>query len=389
MKVLEINSCSGCLSTGKIASDLALELEKAGKKAVVAYARSYVDTGIKVYKIGSSLDIYLHALQTRFFDNSGFGSKRATRKFIAWAKEYDPDVVHLHNIHGYYLNIELLFEYIKLANKRVVWTLHDCWPFTGHCAYFSFVNCGQWKTNCLQCPQIKSYPASYFRDNCKNNFSSKRKAFTGVKNMTIVTPSKWLAELVKQSFLVEYPVKVINNGIDTEVFCPTESDFREKYRLNDKKILLGVASIWDKRKGLPDFIELSKSLDESYQIVLIGLNKNQITELPKNIIGIPRTNSAKELAGIYTTSDVFINTTYEDNYPTVNLEAQACNTPVITYRSGGSVESVPPENVVGQGDIKAVLELLKTRQKIKQFDFNRKRMLMEYMDIYNNCEEKI
>lgn len=347
MKVLFINSVCGIGSTGRICTDLAQQFEKEGHTVKIAYGRSnYVPEQFQKYavRIGTDWDAKLHALQTRLFDTHGFGSKRATKQFLQWADQYNPDLVWLHNIHGYYINVEMLFNWLKSRPQtQIKWTLHDCWAFTGHCAHFTMANCNKWQIHCEKCPQLHRYPAS-FTDNCKNNFDRKKSAFTGVKNMTLITPSKWLADLVKQSFLKEYPVEIVYNTIDKSIFKPTPSDFREKYGLENKKIILGVASTWDERKGLNDFIKLAKMLDDKYSIVLVGLTDKQIKSLPKNCLGIKRTNSPQELAAIYTAADVFFNPTYEDNYPTVNLEAQACGTPVITYDTGGCRETIYTQN---------------------------------------------
>lgn len=354
MKVLFINAVCGTGSTGKICAELAEKYTKDGCEVKIAYGRhAYVPEKYQKYavRIGSDLDVKIHAVMTRLTDRHGLYSKKATKEFLKWAEEYSPDLLWLHNIHGYYINYEMLFEWIKKhPEMEVKWTLHDCWAFTGHCSHFTFVKCYKWKSGCEKCVQKDRYPSS-FMDNCKNNFDRKKGAFTGVKNMTIVTPSKWLADLVKDSFLREYPVEVVYNTINTEIFKPTYGDFKENYRLVNKKIILGVASTWDDRKGLYDFYKLADMLGEEYAVVLVGLNDKQLEELPKNIIGIKRTNGQKELAEIYTAADIFVNPTYEDTYPTVNLEAQACGTPVITYRTGGSPESVPAENVVEVGDL--------------------------------------
>lgn len=362
MKVLFINAVCGTGSTGKICAELAEKYEKDGCEVKIAYGRhAYVPEQYQKYavRIGTDLDVKLHAIKTRITDKHGLGSKKATKQFLKWAEEYSPDILWIHNIHGYYINYEMLFEWIKMHPEMdVKWTLHDCWAFTGHCSYFDMVQCNQWQDVCKECPQKSAYPATNVLSNCEDNFLRKKKAFTGVQNLTIITPSRWLAELVKKSFMQEYPVEVIYNTIDTDVFKPTQSNFREKYGLENKKIILGVANIWEKRKGLDDFIKLADMIDDNYAIVLVGLNDKQLKNLPEKVIGIKRTNGQKELAGIYTTADVFVNLTYEDNYPTVNLEAQACGTTVITYRTGGSPESVPPENVVDTGDLERIVNLI-------------------------------
>lgn len=340
MKVLQINSVCGVGSTGRIATDLYKVLEEQGHQCIIAYGRGTAPDGIKTIKIGTDFDNYIHVAKTRIFDKHGFGSTRATKEFIKRIEEYNPDVIHLHNIHGYYINIEILFEYLKKANKKVVWTLHDCWAFTGHCTYFDYVGCSKWKGECSKCPQKKEYPNSLVIDNSKRNFKKKKKLFTGVKDLTIVTPSKWLAGLVRESYLSEYNLEVINNGIDLDVFKPVESDFRERYGLKNKFIVLGVANIWDRRKGLSYLVELAEKLDDGYKVIVVGVTEKQKEALPKRIIGITKTNNVKELVEIYSTADVFVNPTLEDNFPTTNLEALACGTPIITFNTGGSVESV-------------------------------------------------
>lgn len=360
MRILLINSVCGIGSTGRICTDLAAAFEAEGHEVKIAYGRDgRVPASAEKYavRIGGDMDVKLHAIQTRIFDNHGFASKRATKRFLKWAEEYDPDLLWLHNIHGYYINIEQLFTWIKSRPQmQVKWTLHDCWAFTGHCAHFTMADCGKWKKGCEHCPQKTGYPGSKVLDNSKRNFKRKKALFTGVKNLTIITPSKWLADLVGESYLAEYPVEVKYNTIDTEIFKPTESDFRSRYGIERKIIIMGAASTWNERKGLKDFLYLAEKLSEEYAIVLVGLNDEQLASLPENIIGIKRTDSPSELAAIYTAADVFVNPTYEDNYPTVNLEAQACGTPVITYRTGGSPESVAPENVVEYGDREALLQ---------------------------------
>lgn len=344
MKVLLINSVCGIGSTGRICTDLAKDFASQGHTVRIAYGRE--DTVPPEFKtiaipIGTAADRNLHALETRLWDLHGFGSKAATRRFLRWTDEYDPQLLWLHNIHGYYINVEMLFEWIKSRPQmQVQWTLHDCWAFTGHCPHFTYVKCEQWKTGCQRCPQLRRYPKCYGPAHVARNYARKKAAFTGVEKMRLIVPSHWLEGLVRQSFLREYPIEVRYNTIDTNVFKPTPSDFRQRYGLEEKKVILGVASTWDERKGLNDFLELAKLLDDSCRIVLVGLSKKQIQKMPSNVIGIQRTNSPSELAAIYTAADVFVNPTHEDNYPTVNLEAQACGTTVITYDVGGCRETL-------------------------------------------------
>lgn len=363
MKVLLINSVCGIRSTGRICTDIAKELENRGHEVRIAYGREQVPEQYKniAVRIGTDFDVKCNALKCRIFDNDGFSAKKQTEKFLNWAQKYDPDMLWLHNLHGYYINVEMLFNWIKSRPQmKVKWTLHDCWAFTGHCSHFTFANCKRWEEGCFNCPQKKNYPSSILADMSKQNWIKKKELFTSVKNMTVITPSIWLSELVKQSFLGEYNIEVINNKIDLTVFRPRESNFKKSRNLENKKLVLGVASAWGERKGLSDFIKLSNMLDDTYKIILIGLTKKQLDLIPDSIIGIERTNDAKELAEIYTAADVFVNLTYSDNYPTVNLEAKACGTKIITYNTGGSPESAGEKAiVVPTGDINSVFEAIK------------------------------
>ena len=364
MRVLFINEVCGTGSTGKITAELAEQYEREGHEVRIAYGRhDYVPEKYRRFavRIGTMRDVYIHALMTRLTDRHGFYSGHATKKFLRWADDYSPSLLWLHNIHGYFINIDMLFMWIKARNNmRVLWTLHDCWSFTGHCGHFTAVKCYKWRSHCSDCPQKNQYPASLI-DNSYRNFEAKRRLFTGVKDMTLITPSKWLADLTRQSFLRDYPVDVRYNTIDTNIFRPTQGDFRERYNLQGKTIILGVASVWSERKGLDDFVKLSAMLDDRFAVVLVGLTPGQIKALPENITAIERTNNQKELAEIYTASDIFFNPTYEDNYPTVNLEAEACGTPVITYDTGGCPETIHDERsrVVPCGDLEAVIAHIK------------------------------
>lgn len=263
----------------------------------------------------------------------------STIKFVRKLNRICPDIIHLHNLHNSYINLPIFFSYIKKHHIQVVWTLHDCWAVTGQCPYFTMIECNKWEEGCYDCGQLNIYPAAKL-DRTKMMWGMKKKWFSGIENLTIVTPSQWLADIVRRSFLSEYNLEVINNGIDLTVFKPQKSDFREKYNCKDKYLLLGVAFDWGKRKGLDIFIELSKFLSAEYQIILVGTDEKIDEQLPQNIISIHRTQNQKELAEIYTAADLFLNPTREDNYPTVNMEALACGTPVITFNTGGSPECI-------------------------------------------------
>lgn len=330
-----INSVCGIRSTGRIVTDIADKYIAAGHECRIAYGREEPPYKYKSisYRIGSAFGVYLNAFKSRFCDNEGFNAKRATKKFIEWANDYNPDVLWLHNIHGYYINIELLFKWIKSRpHMQVKWTLHDCWAFTGHCVHFSYVKCDKWKNGCNKCMQTSVYPTSLYKDNSNNNYVKKMNAFCGVHNMTLITPSNWLADLVKKSFLKNYNVNVEYNTIDKNTFKPTKSNFRETYSLLDKKIVLGVASSWSERKGLGDFVELSKLLDENYKIVLVGLDRKQAKKIPSGILCLPCTNSVTELAEAYSSADVFVNPSREETFGLTTLEAISCGTPAIVYK---------------------------------------------------------
>lgn len=345
-RLLIINSVCGTGSTGKIVARIAAEQESVGWEVRIGDGQyAPVPEGCKKWAmpIGNAFERRIHQVLTRFLDwhADRICSYFATRRFLRWAEEWKPDVLWIHNVHGYYLNYELLFKWIKRhPEMEVKWTLHDCWAFTGHCSHFLLTGCERWKAGCFGCPEKGEYPKSWGLSAARSNWERKRKAFCGVKRMTLITPSKWLADLTRESFLKEYPVEVVHNTIDTSVFRPTPSDVKGRLGIADKKLILGVASTWDRRKGLPDFYRLRGLLDDRYAIVLVGVTSRQIAALPKGIIGIARTNSAKELAELYSAADWFINPTREDNYPTVNLEAVACGCRVLAYDVGGSRETV-------------------------------------------------
>lgn len=355
MKLLLLNTTANTGSTGRISEEIGLLAEKKGYDVRFAYGRRAVNSQLPLIKIGNKWDIRVHGVKSRLCDTHGFASKGATKAFIREIEEWKPDIVNIHNIHGYFINVEVLFDYLKRVQIPVVWTFHDCWPFTGHCSYFDGVNCFKWKTECNNCPNIKGYPTSWFVDNSKKNFYRKKELFNGLNNMTIITPSDWLTNHVGSSFLSSYRATTIHNGINLDVFKPVDvSSIYNKYGLSDKKnIILGVASVWDPRKGLTDFIELSGKLSGNEQIVLVGLSEEQSKNLPVNIKGIARTENIMELAALYSIATVFVNPTYLDNFPTTNIEALACGTPVITYRTGGSMEAVDSKTgmIVEQGDV--------------------------------------
>ena len=365
--LLQINTMVNSGSTGKIAEEIGITVINKGWSSYIAFGRNQRESKSELIRIGTDADIRMHGLSTRFFDNHCFASTKATEKFVSHLKEIHPDIIHLHNIHGYYLNMEVLFKYLSEANVPVVWTLHDCWPMTGHCSYFDFVNCNKWETECHDCPNLRAYPETLFWDRSRKNFNKKRKVITAYPNITFVTPSEWLKDIVKRSFLKDYDVKVINNGINLEIFKPYDNnEVRNKYGIQkDVKLIIGVASVWDRRKGLADFIELGKLLREDERILLVGLKKEQTEGLPQNIIPLQRTENMQQLAALYSTADVFVNPTWVDNFPTTNIEALACGTPIVTYRTGGSPEAVSKETgaVVERGNVQALYDAISEIEK--------------------------
>lgn len=356
---IEVNSGS----VGRIAEQIGQLALSHGWESYITYARNHLPSKSKTVKIGTKWDIYWHGIMTRLFDRHCLHSTKATKKLIQQIERIHPDIIQLHHIHGYFLDMEVLFKYLSSVSTPVVWIFHDCWAMTGHCAYFDYVGCNKWRTQCETCVQKKTYPGSFLLDRSSENYRLKRKFFTSVKNMTIVPVSNWLGDIVSQSFLQNYPLKVIQNGIDLEQFSPrTNQDImvmKDKLGLSKYSVvLLGVASTWDQRKGLCDFVQLYGMIPSEWKIVLVGLSKAQIKKLPAGIIGIERTENVTQLATLYSLASVFINPTWEDTFPTTNVEALACDTPVITYKTGGSVESVSKAvgYVVEKGDVAAIKE---------------------------------
>ena len=390
MKIVQINATCGVGSTGKICVGISQVLDEKKIENYILYsAKSNGDS----HGISCSNENYIkwQAVKSRFCGNYGFNSKKATRRMIKELERLNPDVVHLHNIHGHDCDLKMLLTYFKEKKTKLIWTFHDCWSFTGYCTYFDLVKCNKWRTGCSACPQRTSY--SWFFDQSKRLYQKKKALFSGL-DLTIVTPSKWLADLVHHSFLKDYPVEVINNGIDLDVFHKTESSFRARQGVEEKKLVLGVALGWEKRKGLDVFVALAKRLPDPYRILLIGTNDEVDRELPKNILTIHRTQDQRELAEIYSAADVFVNPTREDNYPTVNMEALACGTPVITFRTGGSPEMLDATCgfVVSCDDVDALeREIIRVctegpypreacLKKAQEFDKNQR--FTEYVELY-------
>ena len=344
MKIFQING--GVFgSTGKIMFGISKAARERGHTVVCASAVTSTNRTAQpqedYLKIGSYYGRCLSVLLARLSGLEGCFAVLPTIRLIRKIKAFSPDVIHLHSIHNSYINLPMLFRFIKKHKIRVVWTLHDCWAMTGHCPHFEMVGCDKWKSGCYDCPLYREYPKS-IRDNSGKMYRKKKKWFTGIEDLTIITPSFWLEGIVRQSFLQSYPVKTIHNGIDLNIFHPQKSEFRDQYQLHDKIIVLGVAFGWNRKKGLDVFVELSKRLDDKYQIVLVGTDDNVDGQLPDRILSIHCTQNQTELAEIYSAADIFVNPTREDTYPTVNMEALGCGTPLVTFATGGSPE-IPDE----------------------------------------------
>jgi putative colanic acid biosynthesis glycosyltransferase len=405
MKLIQINTSANTSSTGKIAHQISTLSIDNGYESIIAFSGRFTENkdSPKFLRIGTKLDFYLHAFFTRIFDKHGFGSIKATKKLLKQIDIFKPDIIHLHNLHGYYINIEILFNYLAMANIPIVWTMHDCWALTGHCSHFEYVSCEKWKTHCYNCPQKSSYPSSFLLDNSKSNFEKKKKLFNSVSNMTVVPVSKWLEAQTKLSHLKGFNSTVIQNGVDLKIFKPSPSEsFRKKHNLIGKFILLGVASNWSKRKGFFEFVKLRELLSDEFVIIMVGVDEKLEKKLPNGIVPINRTDNQVDLAEIYSSSDLYLNLTFEDTYPTTNLESISSGTPVITYRTGGSPESLINGTgyVVAQGDINHLIKIIEdTKNGViplisqkKLFDtaqnyFNKDINFVKYLDLYNKILE--
>lgn len=391
--LLQINTSVNRGSTGHIAEQIAEKAIAKGWKCYTAFSRSQNLSKTDTYRIGSSKTVKLHGLLARLFDMAGLGSKKATIKFIDYITSIRPDIVHLHNIHGYVLNYKLLFEYLNEHNIPVVWTFHDFWAITGHCCHFVNTNCEKWKTQCIHCPLTSSYPKSYL-DFSKRNYSLKKSLFT-TSNLHIVSVSKWVEEVTRLSFLKNKDIRCIENGVDVNVFKP--SLYKGNAIPSDKYVIMGVASQWSDGKGLQDYYRLSESLSDDEIIVLVGLNANQMQQLPKKIIGIQRTESVQELAQLYSRADVITSLSYAETFGLTIIEAYACGTPAIVYANTALPLLITPQTgkIVPTGDVNRLYQMIQ-EMKISDFkiqhipdcivyateNFNKDKCFEKYVDLY-------
>lgn len=368
-KLLQINPVVRIsTSTGRIMQEIGELAMQNGWESYIAYGfgrDGHKPCSSQLIPIGNTWDVRWHGVMTRLFDRHGLASRRATLQFVEQIKQIDPDIIHIHNIHGYFLNYQILFDYLAGCGKPVIWTVHDCWLYTGHCYYYSYEGCNQWESHCNHCPQQRKFPASYVLDRSAANFDDKRKAFTSLSKslFRIVPVSNWIRGEMSRSFLKDYDYQVIHNGIDTQVFAPCDTAaIKRQYHIpSDKHILLGVANIWSDEKGLAEFRQMATQLHEDEVIVMVGVSEAIKKQLPENIIAIARTENIHQLAALYAASTAFVNPTWQDNYPTVNMEAIACGTPVVTYRTGGSIETITPDTgrIVEQGDVEGLLRAVR------------------------------
>ena len=342
MKIAYLNAY-GNGSTGKIVDSLRRVCQQNGIETISIFSREHSSSTMPTIKCFNKAEFYLDAICTRMFDNHGLNSKNNTKKIIKILKEFKPDIIHIHNLHGYWINYEKLFKFIRYNDIKVVWTFHDCWAFTGHCVHFDYISCDKWKEGCCRCGQLKEYPASLLLDGSKKNYKKKKKYFTSLNSdsMVVVTPSEWLGDKVRDSFFNKYDIKVINNGVDLQKFRYTVSDKRDNIiNKGYERIILGVAGDWNDRKGLKYIIDAA-NLRKNWTFVVIGrIDNNKKQNSNGNILYIDKTENVEDLAKWYSAADVFVNPTLEDTYPTTNLEAIACHTPVVTFPTGGSGEII-------------------------------------------------
>lgn len=398
-RLLQINTSLNCNSTGRIAEQIGLLAKSRGWDCYIAHGPRFVkDSSLHSYQVESNLGEKIHWIKSFLLDGHGLSSTKATKKFVKWIDSIHPDIIHLHNIHGYFLNYKILFEYLKSSNIPAVWTFHDCWPITGHCGYFSLEGCGRWRIGCGKCPlRWKEYPKSLIIDRSANNYQLKKQLFGSLKHLYIVSVSKWLDSIIGDSFLSHIHHSYIYNGIDIDVFKPTTSNIRENFGLQNKKVLLGVASIWTNRKALSDYIKLSQLLSEEYQIILIGPTEKQSKTIPDNIIVISRTNSQSELVQWYSAADVLLNLSYEETFGLTTVESFACGTPSIVYNRTASPELITKNTgiVVEAGNWKALICAIEEivskgknyystacRQRAVEH-FNKDDRFQDYINLYN------
>jgi len=389
-RILYINESLNTGSTGHIVEQLGLAALERGYECLVAHGARYVHpTMLPHYCFSSKMTEYTHGLLSLLYNAHGLGSKMATHRLIRHISQWKPDIIHLHNIHGYYINYPILFDFLRSANIPVVWTLHDCWTVTGRCAHFTASGCSQWQTQCVHCPNYSDYPRSLTTRNTATNYETKKRTFVGLSNLTIVPVSNWLGDIIARSFLQDYPCDVIQNGIDTSLFRPLVSAWRSRWKARNKTVILGVASQWTSAKGWNDWMRLAHNLDNRYRIVLVGVSDTQKRQLPDNCFGIKRTDATDELVRIYSAADIYINLAHQEAFGLTLMEAMACGTPCISYRTTAIPEITSPDvcTMVEVGDIDAVIQAI--HQAERQFKKQCQETCIQHVTTRFNQQDKI
>lgn len=417
---LEITIEANTGSTGRASEALCDALANEGWNCIIAYGRTNHQSKHKTYKIGHRLDQLWHVAISRLFDAHGLGSRLATRRLIKFIKTSQPSVIHLRNIHGYYIHYPMLFEYLVTVKIPVLWTLHDAWSFTGHCSHFAAVGCDKWKTGCGGCPQVSEYPKSMWLDRSAQNYAMKKEYFTQVPTLQLICVSHWLTEKVKQSFFGgQVPIHTIVNGVNTEIFKPLNDvnaieAVRQKYGITAPKVVLSMARPWSRKKGFYDILQLSELLAQSraaskVQVVMVGINDREKRYLPQNVVGIHRTENLSDLCALYNLADVYLNASVEESFGLTTVESLACGTPVIGYDNTGTREILSgiqgldtPDLLSHTGNVQALFENvsgLLRMEKIRNLqdsqsavvfrehilvNYNKNRQLNEYLGLINS-----
>ena len=391
MKILYINSVYGYGSTGKIIKKLKDEAEGKGFTASVIFGRTSA-IGYKnsvteeehTYYIHSEIEQKADLLSSVLFDTHGLHSRRVTKEIIAKIKELSPDLIHLHNLHGFYVNYPMLFQFFREYGKPIVWTMHDCWAFTGYCSHFMYNECEEWKSGCKNCRFRNVYPYRVFSNSAKN-YVKKMHAFQN-QDMTIVTPSAWLKEEISQSFLKGYDCRVIYNDVNLDHFYYDPGRIRNEYGIENKRVYMACANVWTAQKGYADCLKLAENLNENEILVMVGLSERQMKKLTDKILGIAHCN-VDQLRNWYSVCDAFFNPTLEDTFPTVNLEAVACGAPIVTYNTGGSPEAAGNHGIVVERYAveQALCELRKAdRSTMEKSAVRKNSMAEEYFGLYSS-----
>lgn len=377
MRVLFVNGVVDYGSTGKIVRDLADGLKDQGHDVSMVFGRHQAHELQNTVDVSSKLGFYHHYFGSRILGKHGQYSKRATKQTIQEIERFKPDVIHLHNLHGYYLHVPNLLKYLAKAGIPVIWTLHDCWMISGSAAYFDYYGCDVWDQGCQKCHNTKEYPINQFGLHQIQNLKWKQELVSQLSQLEVITVSNWLNELISSTFFQKHQIHTIYNGINENVFTPSPKSQSTQIKL------LGVANEWEKRKGLDDFIALNEKLDDRYEITLIGLSEAQVAALPSDMVGITRTKDQKELAQYYSDADIYLNLSVEETMGLTTIESLACGTPVITYNKTAVPELVDESVglVVEAHDLNALQEAI---TKVYESDTYKTETLVDYAHRFTN-----